>query len=192
MKGKTGKYDIVVLGGSSGGVEALLKIIPNLSPDFTVPFVIVVHQSRSSRSSLAQVLQSRTKLIVCEPEDKEKILPGHIYIATPDYHLMIEEDKTFSYAYSELVNYSRPSIDVLFETAAEAYGEKLIGVLITGGNADGAAGLKHIVEKGGLAIVEDPDTADTPAMPRAALKMSKVDFVLSIDELIKKLNSLTK
>jgi len=192
VKGKTGKYDIVVLGGSSGGVEALLKIIPNLSPDFTVPFVIVVHQSRSSRSSLAQVLQSRTKLIVCEPEDKEKILPGHIYIATPDYHLMIEEDKTFSYAYSELVNYSRPSIDVLFETAAEAYGEKLIGVLITGGNADGAAGLKHIVEKGGLAIVEDPDTADTPAMPRAALKMSKVDFVLSIDELIKKLNSLTK
>lgn len=181
---------MIVLGGSSGGVEALLKIIPGLAPDFAIPIVIVMHQSRSSRSSLCEVLQARTKLKVREPEDKEKILSKHIYIAPPDYHLMIEEDRTFSYTFSELVNYSRPSIDVLFESAAEAYREKLVGVLITGSNADGAAGMQHIKNKGGLTIAEDPVTADSPVMPAAAIKASKIDFVLSINETIKKLNSL--
>ena len=186
------KCELIVLGGSSGGVEALLKIIPGLSPDFSTPIVIVMHQSRSSRSSLALVLQSRTKLTVREPEDKEKILPKHIYVAPPDYHLMIEDDKTFSYTYSELVNYSRPSIDVLFESAADAYRDKLVGVLITGSNSDGAAGMKHIKKNGGITIVEDPATADSPTMPAAAIKMTTIDFVLSIPETIKKLNAVSK
>ena len=168
----------------------MLKIIPGLSPGFTTPLVIVVHQSRSSRSSLSHVLQSRTKLIVREPEDKEKILPGYIYVAPPDYHLLIESDNAFSYAFSELVNYSRPSIDVLFETAADVYGAKSVGVLITGANADGALGIKHIKAKGGLAIVQDPATADSPVMPKAAISMSKVDFVLPIEEIVQKLNTL--
>ena len=189
--GDTGnKYELVIIGGSSGGIEALLKMIPELSPGFRIPIVIIMHQSRSSRSSLAEVLQSRTKLIVREPEDKEKILPGHIYVSPPDYHLLIEEDRTFSYSFSELVNYSRPSIDVLFECAADVYRERLVGILITGSNHDGAAGMKRIKDMGGLTIVEDPATADSPTMPQAALKLSKIDLVLPIKETAKKLNSL--
>ena len=105
---------------------------------------------------------------------------------------MIEDDKTFSYTYSELVNYSRPSIDVLFESAADAYRDKLVGVLITGSNSDGAAGMKHIKKNGGITIVEDPATADSPTMPAAAIKMTTIDFVLSIPETIKKLNAVSK
>jgi len=189
---KLNKCELIVLGGSSGGIEALLAIIPGLSPDFSIPIAIVMHQSRTSRSLLALVLQSRTKLIVREPEDKEEILPKHIYVAPADYHLMIEQDRTFSYAYSELVNYSRPSIDVLFESAADAYGDKLLGVLITGSNSDGAAGMKQIKERGGITIVEDPATANSPNMPAAAIKITQIDFVLSIPETIKKLNTLCK
>ena len=190
IKGKKSSFDLIVLGGSSGGIEALLKIIPNLNKEFSIPIVIVMHQLRTSKSSLADVLQAHTKLRVKEPEDKEKILHKYIYVAPPNYHLMIEEDKTFSFSNSELVNYSRPSIDVLFETAADAFGERLIGVLITGSNADGAHGIKQIKEKGGLTIVEDPSTADSPVMPKAAINMSKVDYILSVNEIFKKLNSL--
>jgi len=183
-------YDLIVLGGSFGAVEALLKIIPNLSPDFSIPIAIVVHRARSSHSLLSKVLQWHTKLIVREPEDNEKILPKHIYVARPNYHLLIEQDKTFSNSYSEPVNYSRPSIDVLFDSAADVYREKLTGILLTGANADGASGMKHIKEKGGLTIVEDPTIAVSPVMPMAAIKISKLDFVQSITEIIKKLNSL--
>src|SRR5689334_543929 len=117
MGGKKSKYDLVVIGGSSGGIEAILEIVEHLPPDFTVPIVIVMHQARSSKSSLAEVIQSRTKLKVSEPEDKEKLHARHVYVAPPNYHLMVEQEGTFSYTYSELENYSRPSIDVLFESA---------------------------------------------------------------------------
>jgi len=180
MVGKKSKYDLIVMGGSSGGIEAILGIIEQLPPDFAIPIVIVMHQTRNSKSSLAEVIQSRTRLKVREPEDKEKIQPKHIYVAPPNYHLMMEQGGTFSYSYSELVNYSRPSIDVLFESAADAYGKKLIGVLLTGSNADGANGIKMISERGGLTIVQNPKTAESPVMPQAAISATQVDHILDL------------
>jgi len=181
MVGKKSKYDLIVMGGSSGGIEAILGIIEQLPPDFAIPIVIVMHQTRNSKSSLAEVIQSRTRLKVREPEDKEKIQPKHIYVAPPNYHLMMEQGGTFSYSYSELVNYSRPSIDVLFESAADAYGKKLIGVLLTGSNADGANGIKMISERGGLTIVQNPKTAESPVMPQAAISATQVDHILDLN-----------
>jgi len=180
MVGKKSKYDLIVMGGSSGGIEAILGIIEQLPPDFAIPIVIVMHQTRNSKSSLAEVIQSRTRLKVREPENKEKIQPKHIYVAPPNYHLMMEQGGTFSYSYSELVNYSRPSIDVLFESAADAYGKKLIGVLLTGSNADGANGIKMISERGGLTIVQNPKTAESPVMPQAAISATQVDHILDL------------
>lgn len=184
------QYELIVIGGSSGGLEALLRILPGLARSFPIPIVIVLHQSRLAKSSLVHVLQSRCNMMVCEPEDKEQIEPGYIYIAPPNYHLLIEADRTFSYENSELVNYSRPAIDVLFETAAEVYEDKLIGVLLTGSNADGANGIKQIKEHGGMTIVQNPDGANSPFMPGAAIQRSKVDQILNLDEIAEKLINL--
>ena len=181
---------MIVIGGSSGGLQAVLRILEGLEPDFCIPVAIVLHQLRHPAGRLTGILQSRTKHPVIEPVDKETIQAGTIYVAPPDYHLLMEADHSFSYSYSESVNYSRPSIDLLFESAARAYRDQLTGILLTGANHDGAAGMYSISERGGLTVIQDPAEADMPFMPRAALEMKKPDHLLPINEIINLLNLL--
>ena len=180
----------IVIGGSSGGVNAWFRIVSGLKNDFQIPLVVVLHQSRKSKSSMIELSQHRTKLKVKEPLDKEKLMSKTIYIAPPDYHLMLEKDLSFSYSFTEAVNYSRPSIDVLFETAADAFQKNIVAVLLTGANADGAKGLKRIKETGGFTIVQNPADAESPVMQQAAIDLFTPDFIGNLDEIITLLNQL--
>jgi two-component system chemotaxis response regulator CheB len=162
-------YDIVLVGTSWGGLAALRTLISALPGDFALPVVCIQHRHRDSSSMLAPILQEHSQLNVCEVDDKARIVGGNVYIAPADYHLLVERGH-FSLSVDEPVRYSRPSIDVAFESAANAYGGGVIGVVLTGANADGAYGLRRIFERGGLALVQEPATAESPPMPTAALR----------------------
>ena len=159
----------VVMGASAGALDALLAILPSLPSNYPWPLIIVVHLPPDKDSALARLLSSRCSVTVKEAEDKEDLCPGTVYVAPPDYHLLIDPDYRLALSSDEPVLYSRPSIDVLFESAADAYGSDLIGVILTGANSDGTKGLRAVCDRGGSALVQDPDTADASAMPRAAL-----------------------
>lgn len=171
------------MGVSLGGMGALNCILPYLPSDFALPVIIVQHTRSTSDNFLAHCLNEKCNLKVKEADEKENILRGVIYIAPPNYHLMVENDRTFSLSIDEPVNYARPSIDVLFETAADVYGINLIGLILTGANADGSQGLKRIKGAGGLAIVQDPRRAEADTMPRAAIMAADVDYVLPLEEI---------
>jgi len=177
------RYDAVVMGVSAGGMDALRIILSSLPAEFPVPIIIVQHLSPNSDNYLSSLLNGLCRIAVKEAEEKEHPLAGIVYISPPNYHLLVEEDKTFSLSLEERVNFSRPSVDVLFETAAEAYGNRLIGVILTGANEDGSRGLKTIQEFGGATIVQDPNTAVAERMPKAALELTKADFVLTLQEI---------
>jgi two-component system, chemotaxis family, protein-glutamate methylesterase/glutaminase len=177
------QYQLIVIGGSAGAMTALLELLPMLPAGFSLPIVIVVHLHPRQDSAHVERLGSQCALPVKEADEKEPIQPGTIYLAPPNYHLLIEQDHTFSLSIDERVNYSRPAIDVLFESAAQAYGSHLVGVVLTGANNDGAEGLRHIKERGGLAIVQDPRTAESTYMPQAALEVTPVDHMLSVPEI---------
>ncbi|MBF1988009.1 chemotaxis protein CheB [Fischerella thermalis] len=180
------KYQIIVIGTSLGGLEALQVILLGLPKTFPVPIAVVQHRHKDSDDTLRVLLQSYTNLVVKEAEDKEEILPGWVYLAPADYHLLIEsKDKTVSQPYFSLstdvpVTYARPSIDVLFETAADAYNQKVIGVLLTGANQDGVQGLAKIKARGGMSIVEEPESAFCSIMPAAAIAFGVADQVLPL------------
>ena len=159
----------VVIGASAGAVQALLAILPILPADYPLPILIAVHVPPDRGNGLVPLLQASCALAVLEAEDKERVLPGTVYFAPPDYHLLVERDGGLALSSDEPVNYSRPSIDGLFESAADAYGAGLIGVVLTGANNDGAAGLRAVMERGGEAFVERPSEAYASAMPEAAL-----------------------
>ena len=173
----------IVIGASAGAVDAMLLVLSKLPADFALPIIIVVHMPPDKESVLAELLRARSKIKVREAEDKEQIEAGTAYLAPPDYHLLVEQDGYLSLSSDEPVLYSRPSIDVLFETAADAYGEGLIGVILTGANSDGARGLKKIVEAGGTALVQDPNTAYATAMPEAAIKAAFSAEILNLEEI---------
>jgi len=162
--------EAVAIGASAGAVQALTQILPALPEDYALAVMIVVHVPSDRSNMLVPHFQAKCRIQVREAEDKEPICRGCIYFAPPDYHLLVEADRTFSLSVDEPVHHSRPSIDVLFESAADAFGAALNGVVLTGANQDGAAGLKAIVDAGGQALVENPDDAFAPAMPRAALE----------------------
>lgn len=186
------RYEAIVIGVSAGGMNALGTILSCLPIDFALPIIIVQHMDPESRDYLPDHLDRKCNISVKEAEEKERIVKGVAYIAPPNYHLLLEEDRTFSLSADELVNYSRPSIDVMFESAADVYGRRLVGVVLTGANADGSEGLKKIKRAGGLAIVQDPTTAHVDIMPKAAIAASKVDHVLALEEiadLFKKLSN---
>jgi two-component system, chemotaxis family, protein-glutamate methylesterase/glutaminase len=164
-----GGYEIVVVGTSWGGLAALRTLAAALPRDFALPVAVVQHRHKDSDRLLATLLQERTALKVCEVEDKQPILPGFFFIAPADYHLLVERGH-FSLSTEAPVRFSRPSIDVAFASAADAYGPHTVGVVLTGANADGAEGLARVASQGGLAIVQSPDSAESPAMPRAALE----------------------
>jgi two-component system chemotaxis response regulator CheB len=176
--------EIAVIGASWGGLNALTTVLSGLVCDeLRATVVIAQHRSpESSQSVLPQLLGESSSAPVREASDKETIEPATIYLAPPDYHLLIE-DGHFALATDARVQFARPSIDVLFETAAEVYGDRALGVILTGANADGAAGLRSIRERGGLTVVQDPATAERSAMPAAALAATPVDAVLPLDEI---------
>jgi two-component system, chemotaxis family, protein-glutamate methylesterase/glutaminase len=176
-------FEAVVIGASAGALEALSVILPALPVEYRLPVLIVVHIPPDKRSVLVELFRAKCDVKVLEAEDKEPLHGGTVYFAPPDYHLLVERDKSLSLSSDEPVLYSRPSIDVLFESAADAYGPALIGILLTGANHDGANGMKAVVESGGVAIVQDPDGAFAPTMPEAAIAACPGALVLPLEEI---------
>jgi two-component system chemotaxis response regulator CheB len=180
----------VAIGASAGAVQALLTILPGLPADFALPILIVVHVPPDRDNALAALLQAKCALPVKEAEDKEPIVGGTIYFAPADYHLLVEAEGTLALSTDEPVNYSRPSIDVLLESAADAYGDGLVGMVLTGANHDGAAGLRAIYDAGGMAIVQNPNDAYATAMPKAAQDACPGATTLNLDAIASYLSSL--
>lgn len=183
-------YKAIVIGTSYGGLEALKFLLPKLGPGFPLPVIVVLHIGEHNNETFLNYMDSICELTVKEAESHEKISRGNVYFAPPNYHLLVESDFTFSLTTDEKYNFSRPSIDILFESAAWVYTKKLIGVVLTGANSDGAQGLKMIKDFGGMSIVQDPNSALSPAMPRAAIKFAKPEFQLSLEDIAVKLVEL--
>lgn len=171
------------MGASAGGLTALQRILALLPQDFRLPILIVQHRWPASEEMMAFALNESCPLPVAEAEQHVFIQPGHVYLAPANYHLLVEVDRSFSLSVDEKVCFSRPSINVLFETAADVYGAGLVGVLLTGASNDGTAGLKKIKAVGGLTIAQDPATAEVNIMPDSAIREHVVDRVLSLDEI---------
>nr|WP_319395492.1 chemotaxis protein CheB [uncultured Desulfobacter sp.] len=171
-------FEAVVIGGSAGSIEVVLSLLGNLQPDYPLPIIIVIHLHPSDRGGLAGQMDGQTAIRVKEAREKAPIEPGTVYTAPADYHLLVEHDKTFALSVDDRVNYARPSIDVLFESAAFVYGKNLIGILLSGANNDGAQGLSVIKRAGGLTVVQAPETAQYPVMPQAAVNIGCVDQLL--------------
>lgn len=174
--------ELIVIGCSLGGMHALQTILASLSNDFCVPIAVVQHRHKASNEGLPSYFRRTTNLKVVDVEDKQWIKPGTIYLAPADYHLLVEHG-AFSLSVDAAVGYSRPSIDVLFESAADAYRGHLIGIVLTGANADGARGAQRIKRRGGFVIVQDPATAEAPAMPQAAIDAVRVDRILPLERI---------
>ncbi len=177
------RVDAVVIGASAGGVEALLVLLPALPPGMLATVFVVLHLPRDRRSLLVDIFAPRCAVPVREAEDKEPVARGTVYFAPPDYHLLLDGGPRLALSVDDPVHYSRPSIDVLFESAADTYGARLLGLVLTGGNQDGAAGLVAVRAAGGLAAVQDPADAQMPLMPQCALAAGPVDIVLALPQL---------
>ncbi len=173
----------VVMGASAGALDALIRILPKLPKDFKQPVMIVVHIPPYQESMLPEIIGSRCALPVHEASDKQPVEPGHIYFAPPNYHLLVEKNGLLSLSVEEPVLFSRPSIDVLFESAADCYGDGLLGVVLTGANEDGAKGLRAIIDAGGQGWAQRPEEALSAAMPLAALKLCPEAIPLELDEI---------
>jgi two-component system chemotaxis response regulator CheB len=184
-------YSVVAVGTSWGGLAALTKLLGDLPADFGIPVVVVQHRSKDSERLLVQLLQDATDLTVCEIEDKDPLTAGTVHVAPANYHVLIEAGYA-SLTIEEPVRFSRPSIDVMFSSAADTYGSAAIGVVLTGANEDGARGLAHIVKRGGLALVQDPKTAEIPIMPAAALRAAPTCEVVQLETLGPRLIALSR
>lgn len=185
-------YRAIVIGASAGGVTALRTLLCALPANFPMPLLIVQHIAPSPDSKLAEVLGRTCSLSIKETADGDSIEASVAYLAPPGYHMTVESDNTLSLNTDMPVAFARPSIDVLFDSAAHVYGRSLIGIILTGANADGSHGLKCVTERGGLAIVQDPDDAEVDSMPRAALLSSHVDHILPLDVIPTLLLSLVR
>jgi len=176
------RYDLVVMGTSTGGLHALTRLLADLPANFRLPIAIVQHRSRDSDERLSMLLNGASLIPVCEAEDKQPLNGPGVYLSPPDYHLLVELDWV-ALSTEEPVAYSRPSIDVLFESAAYSHGSSVIGVLLTGANQDGTRGLKRIKERGGFVIVQNPDSAESAFMPKHAVKNLLPDRVLNLEQI---------
>jgi two-component system, chemotaxis family, protein-glutamate methylesterase/glutaminase len=176
-------YELICIGASWGGLQAIGQVLSDIPATLDQPIVVVQHRHReSSEGGLPQLLGTRTDRSVCDAEDKLTIEPNHVYVAPANYHLLVERG-SLALSTEEHVNYARPSIDVLFDSAADAYGPAAIGIILTGANEDGAAGLARIKERGGVALIQDPGTAARRAMPDAAIAATAADAVLPLTEI---------
>ncbi|MEO7822319.1 MAG: chemotaxis protein CheB [Gemmatimonadaceae bacterium] len=184
------RYSIVVIGTSWGGLAALTELLGALPANFSVPIAVVQHRSKESEQLLPQLLQDATDLTVCEMDDKDPLLPGTVHLAPANYHALIDTGSV-TLSVEDPVRFSRPSIDLLFISAADTYRAGTIGVVLTGANEDGSRGLDYIVKRGGLALVQDPKTAEIPIMPAAAIKLVPSAEVLSLIGIASRLIELT-
>ena len=178
-----GRIEAIVIGASAGGVEALGLILPALPAKFRPSLLIVLHLPRERPSLLVEIYEKRCALPIREADDKEPIEPGTVYFAPPDYHMLVERNRQIALSTEEPVHFSRPSVDVLFESAADVYGSRLLGVILTGANEDGAAGLHAVHRAGGVTVVQQPDSAKVPLMVVSALQRNPADFVLSLPQI---------
>jgi two-component system, chemotaxis family, protein-glutamate methylesterase/glutaminase len=185
-----GRVDAIVIGASAGGIEALTVVLPALPAGLQAPVFIVLHLPRDKPSMLAEIFARKCALPVREAEDKDEVVPGTVYFAPNNYHLLVDKGPQLSLSVDDPVHHSRPSIDVLFESAVEIYGERLLGIILSGANDDGASGLAAIHDAGGLTIVQSPQTARAPNMALSALKLRPADWVLPLDEIAKLLRTL--
>lgn len=180
---------LVIIGGSAGSLQVVLKILPQIELPIPFAIAIIVHRKNTNDTILEDLIALKTTIPLQYVEDKTTIEPGCIYVAPPDYHMLFEDKSTIALDASEKVNYSRPSIDVSFESAAVIFKQELVGILLSGANADGTLGLKTIVEQGGVTIVQKPETAEIPYMPESAVLYSNPDFVFNEEEIVRFLNS---
>jgi len=182
--------EAIVIGGSAGSLDVIIKTLPLLKKNLSLAVILILHRKSSYDSSLAQLLGNKSALPVKEAEEKDLILAGNIYIAPADYHLLVESDRTLSLDYSEKIHYSRPAIDATFQTAAEVYGSKLAGIILSGANSDGTEGLMAIQNAGGITAVQNPVTAEVAYMPKQALTRVKTDLILEKENIAAFINSL--
>jgi two-component system chemotaxis response regulator CheB len=178
-----GRIDAVVIGASAGGIEALSVLLPALSRGLRPPVFIVLHLPRDRPSILADIFAQKCVVPVREAEDKEMVTSGTVYFAPSDYHLLVDQGPQLALSADEPVHHSRPSVDVLFESAADIYEDRLLGIILTGANEDGASGLAAVHDAGGVTIVQRPDTARAPHMALSALKLRPADWVLTLNEI---------
>jgi two-component system chemotaxis response regulator CheB len=181
-------FEVVLVGGSAGSIGVLMQILPELR---NIPYalVLVLHRKSAEDETLEELIALKTDVPLCETEDKTKIKPGRLYVAPSNYHLLFESDGTVALDIAEKINHSRPSIDVSFESAAAAFGDRLTAILLSGANADGTEGLKIVRESGGKTVVQLPDTAEAPYMPESAIKHASPEKVLSVGEITALLRS---
>ncbi|RZJ50884.1 MAG: chemotaxis protein CheB [Chryseobacterium sp.] len=184
--------EMIVIGGSAGSLQVIMEMIKNLDDKMNFPLVVVVHRKAYSTSILPTLLQQFTSMKVTEIEDKTEIYQNEIYIVPADYHLLFEDKNTVSLESSEKVNYSRPSIDVTFKSAAETFGENVIGVLLSGANADGVEGLKYIKKNKGKVWIQNPESAEVDYMPKQATQQVDYDLLLEPKDLANHINILYK
>ncbi|RYG53121.1 MAG: chemotaxis protein CheB [Chitinophagaceae bacterium] len=182
---------IIVIGGSAGSLEILLKVLPKVNPRLMIPVIVVIHRKATQDTSLTELLASRSALPVKEAEEKEQLLPGVVYLCPADYHLLIEKDHTVSLDYSEKVNFSRPSIDVTMQSAAEVYKNAATGILLSGASVDGTEGLKAIFNENGYTVAQHPADAEVAYMPQQAIHAGVASRVLHRDELAQFINNLS-
>jgi two-component system chemotaxis response regulator CheB len=186
------KYKAVVIGGSAGSFQGITRILSSIPEDFSLPIIMCLHRLKHVRNGFTEALSIKSIKPVTEPCDKENIKKGQVYLAPANYHLSVELGNSFSLSTEDMVNNSRPAIDITLETSAYVFKDKLIGILLSGANRDGALGMKKIKDRGGLTLVQDPADCMIDTMPAAALQITEIDYTLSIDEIIKFLIELDK
>jgi len=183
-------FRAVVIGGSAGSFQGIVKILAALPADFPIPVFMALHRLKHVRHGFVEALSLKTKMKIVEPEDKESIRRSNVYLAPANYHMSIELGNYIALSTEEMVNNSRPSIDLTLNSAAYAYRNKLIGILLSGANRDGGLGMKNIKDKGGLTVVQEPSECMIDTMPRAAMSLTSIDHILNIDGIISLLKEL--
>lgn len=182
------RIDAVFIGASAGGIEAVSEILSRLDSRCGVPVIVVIHLPRSRDTDLVSVFQSQCALAVVEVEDKQPLVNGQVFVAPPDYHVLVEDTVSLALSSDEQVNYSRPSIDVLFESAADVFSANTLGIVLSGANRDGAFGLAQIIRAGGIGLIQAPDQASSPTMPAAAITACPTALIMKLQQIADYLN----
>ena len=185
-------YKAIVIGGSAGSFQGVIRILSCLPPDFELPIILCLHRLKHVRNGFVEALSIKSTKPVIEPHDKESIKKGRVYLAPSNYHLSVELGNSFSLSTEEMINNSRPSIDVTLESAAYVFRHKLIGILLSGANSDGAVGMKKIKDRGGLTIIQDPEECMIKTMPTAALNLTEIDYTLNTEDIVRFITELSR
>ncbi len=183
-------YKAIAIGGSAGSFQGIIRILSQIPEEFSLPIIVAMHRLKHVRNGFLEVVSMKSRMKIVEPNDKESIRKGTVYLAPANYHMSVELGNYFSLSTEEMVNSSRPAIDITLSSAAYAYRSKLVGILLSGANRDGGMGMKSIKDRGGLTIVQDPSECMMETMPQAALALTTIDYTLKIDQIIELINEL--